>query len=58
MINCEFLVMFTLLPHQCLAATYVLIHSVNLTFGPKVGFKIKCRVRTDLGFEHEPHLQL
>ena len=41
----NYLVMFTLLVHQYPAVTRILIDSVNLVFGPKSGFKNKCRVR-------------
>jgi len=44
MIIVNYLVMFTLLRYRCPAVAHILIHSVNLAFGPKSGFK--CQVRT------------
>ena len=41
--------MFTLLHHQYPAIAHILTHSVNLPFGPKSGFKNKCRARAGLG---------
>jgi len=35
----NYLVMFRLLRHQYSAVAHILTHSVNLTFGPKSGFK-------------------
>jgi len=38
-----YLVLFTLLHHHYPAVAYILRHSVNWAFGPKSGFKNKCR---------------
>lgn len=49
--------MFTLLRHQYRAVAYILTHSVNLAFGPKSGFKNKCRAEFGLvilGFKIRP----
>ena len=48
--------MFTVLHHQYPTVARILIHSVNLAFGPKSGFEPKCRA----GFEcqNETRLQL
>jgi len=54
-------VMFTLLRYRCPAVAHILIHSVNLAFGPKSGFKHTCQVRAcDFGFrlQLEARLQL
>jgi len=48
----NYLVMFTLLRYRCTAVVHILIHSVNLAFGPKSGFKHNCQVRAfDFGFK-------
>jgi len=41
--------MFTFLRHQYPAVAHILTHSVNLAFGPKSGFKNKCRARAGFG---------
>jgi len=50
--------MSTLLRYQYLAVAHILTQSVNLAFGPKSGFKNKCRARVRFGLRNEVHLQL
>jgi len=42
--------MFGLLRHTYPAFAQISTHSVNLSFGPKLGFKNKCQARTGFGF--------
>jgi len=37
---------------------HILTHSANLAFGPKSGFKSKCRARAGFGLQNEARLQL
>jgi len=54
----NYLVMFTLPHHQYPAVRYILTHLVNWAFGPKSGFKIKCRDRAGFGLQNETRAQL
>jgi len=56
MINCELLVMLTLLLYQYNAVAHILLHLVNLAFGPKSGFKNKCPAQVGLGRQNEARL--
>jgi len=40
-----YLVMFASLRHQYPALVHILTYSVNLAYGPELGFKNKCRIR-------------
>ena len=50
--------MFTLPNRQYPTVGYILTLSVNWAFGPKSGFKIKCRDRAGFGLQNETRAQL
>jgi len=50
----HYLVMFTLLRHQYPAVGNILIHSVNLAFGPKSASKINVGLGLGSGFKMRP----
>jgi len=61
MVNCELFSHVTLLCHRFPEKAHILTHLVNLSFGPKSGFKNKYRARAcdfAFGLQHETHLQL
>jgi len=45
----NYLVIISLLRHHYTTVAHILTHSVNLSFGPKSGFKIICQVAAGSG---------
>ena len=54
----NYFVTISLLRHQYPTVAHILIHSVNLAFGPKSGFKYKCQTRAGFVGRNGARLQL